>query len=705
MSRCYGVARVPYVCLVLTALLPSVSGVCAAEQGAQFWAAQTAYWNAQKTISEHVRNEADQAASFRVDEYTWERCLAGMGTGKEIDPVRDLARHALLTLRIRYSVLGHKVDQLEKDLRAFWASQYKPNRTADFHILYQRFMGEGKYADALRIAEECYRDYGWSWEARRWLEIIIATLPYLPEQRDQLSARMQEYHDKHLTALGASDTMSAGLGHLLAKGKLDQAARLVESCLAAYKDCTWEPEFLDLAVTIHAARAATLGTASTGEVARVIQSSARMLPSAAWPAAPSTTSKAKPVILRRPPVTPARPASAVNSTERLAYAAMRCAEVYPHEPACAAAIVKYMQWAVTAGREPARREEAGQVVAKYLSTYRKTPAWSVLYTAGKSWVEKGDPSWQALAAVAQGCAAAETNRNDQLQPMLESARKDRLSQAESLSRFVASNPDTVQARRAFEALTVLVLDNGSAEADRRTILAMSTNALNVAFPASRLYQRRQLAKLCKSGVEPECTRIAAMLIDMSGNLLQKEWACYWGHARFIECGTYSVPAFQSWVKQCPDSYLIPEQLALVTARALYDGKRELASEACESAYREFGTSLVMADQVGENLRSWLPFTYDQAVQNEQVGKAVAKRKEAAMGEREARAMANAQANCIDGAQSGKTDLSWFYWCTMTWGDSVQFLTKRGSTPKQVLRSKECRDGFYYYYSKAYETGK
>ncbi len=76
-----------------------------------------------------------------------------------------------------------------------------------------------------------------------------------------------------------------------------------------------------------------------------------------------------------------------------------------------------------------------------------------------------------------------------------------------------------------------------------------------------------------------------------------------------------------------------------------------------------------------------------------------------MGEREARAMANAQANCIDGAQSGKTDLSWFYWCTMTWGDSVQFLTKRGSTPKQVLRSKECRDGFYYYYSKAYETGK
>lgn len=692
MSRCYGVARVPYVCLVLTALLLSASGVCAAEPGAQFWAAQTEFWNAQKAISERART-ADPAESYRLDEQTWQSCLSGLGADKEIDPVRDRARRELLTLQIRYSVLGHKVDVLEKELRAFWASQYKPNRTADFHVLYQRFMGEGKYADALRIAAECHRDYGWAWEARRWLELIITTLPYLPAQRDQLSARMQEYHDKHLNELGASDTMSAGLRFLLANGRLDQAARLVESCLAAYQDCDWEPDFLAQAVTIHAARAAGLGTAPTGEVTSAVQSSVRMSPTAR-PAAPGTTSKAKPVILRRPSVTPARPASAINSAERLAHAAMRCAEVYPHEPACADAIVKYMQWAVTAGREPARREEAGRVVAKYLSTHRATPAWSVLYTAGISWVEKGDPSWQALAAVAQGCATAETNRNDQLKTALEAAYKDLLSQAESLSRFVASNPDTVQARQAFDALTVLVIDNRCGVDDRRAILAMSTNTLQVAFPASRLYQRQQLAKLCKSGVEPECTQMAARLIGLSGNPLQQEWACYWGHARFIECGTYSVPAFQLWVKQCPDSYLIPEQLARVTARALYDGKRDLASEACESAYREFGTSLVMADQVGENLRSWLPFTNEQSS---------AKRKGGAITDRDVGMMANAQANCIDEAQTERTDLSCFYWCVQTWDDSVKFRAKRGSTGQTLLRSREHRGGFYYYYSKAYET--
>jgi outer membrane protein OmpA-like peptidoglycan-associated protein len=112
---------------------------------------------------------------------------------------------------------------------------------------------------------------------------------------------------------------------------------------------------------------------------------------------------------------------------------------------------------------------------------------------------------------------------------------------------------------------------------------MATNVLSMAFPASPIYQRQQLASLTTSGIEPESTDIARALMAEARTPVQREWAYYWNHYRYIHKGRYNIPAFKQWVESYKESYLVPEQLAIVTARACYNQKPEEASEACDAA--------------------------------------------------------------------------------------------------------------------------
>ena len=234
---------------------------------------------------------------------------------------------------------------------------------------------------------------------------------------------------------------------------------------------------------------------------------------------------------------------------------------------------------------------------------------------------------------------------------------------------------------------------------------MGRKTLRAAFPASPVYQRQQLAAMSVKGIEPDCTEIAMSLIETARNPVQKEWAYYWNHARFLQRGTYSISAFQLWIEHYPNSYLVPEQLAAVTARAVYDGKPEIASEACGIAYAACGNSLTVARQVGANLGTWLRYACDKAIKDETTAKATVRRKGAKAIERDASAMANAQANCIDEAQTGRTSLGAIYYNALTWSSAIDFRTKRGQSPKQILRSKEYFSGFFYYYGMAYKNDR
>ncbi len=686
-----GTLRNRLLLAVSTCLIVSAGGL-KADEGEDFWEAYNSWQN---MVGDLIGKGADLATyDKRYASY-----LAALGTGKGKDPVRDTVKRAMLVLRAREPSLGYEAEKMEKELRALWATLYKPDRTADFLALYNRYMGEKKYRDAARIAEECYRDYGWTWESRDWLERIISALALVPEMKDQLSARVEEYHNKHMTQLGSSRMMSAGISRLYARKELDQAARLVESCLAAYKDCDWEPQFLLHAVNIHTARADAPRKDEPKAATNIPPAPKPPLqqtrPLIAGTAGTGGTA-AKPVPGR--PLTIAPPASEIKSVECAFAAVKRCAETYPYEPQSADAILTYLQWALAPARDPAIRNEAGQLILKHLTEHKAAPSWAGLYQTGKRFAAKDDPAWTDLAAIHAAYAGGESNRNEQLKAVLEPAA-DRLSGAKALNEFIMANPETVQARKAFAALRALVPSTDWGD-ETQVIERMTTNALAVAFAASPAYRRQQLTALATSGIEPASSRIAKSFIDEATTPVQKEWAYYMNHYRYVQRGSYDLPAFKLWVENYKDSYPVPDQLAYVTGRAMYNQRPEEAAEACNAAVcKELANSLTLSVQVGGNVWMWLHRACEKAIK-EEGKKAPGQRRNVKLIERDALMKANEQANLIEEAQCDKIDLGRLYWCASSWDDGIDFRTKRGMSAKQILRQKDYRGSYYYFFSGA-----
>jgi len=59
------------------------------------------------------------------------------------------------------------------------------------------------------------------------------------------------FAENHLTQLRANEHILNHLQLLSAKKRWDQAARIATAALSAYKDCDWEPLFLEQAASIH----------------------------------------------------------------------------------------------------------------------------------------------------------------------------------------------------------------------------------------------------------------------------------------------------------------------------------------------------------------------------------------------------------------------------------------------------------------------
>ena len=673
----------------------------AADEAEDFWASHAAW---QKVANDlELRRQAEGVDAMvkkrpyegsRILVTGYESFLKTLGKGKGCDPIRQQVEYQIIILRIRDPILEQDPEKMEKELRAFWAPLYKPNRTDGFLTLYNRYAADKKYKDAVRIAEECYKDYGWTWEARQWLERSISMMSLVPDMREPMVARIEEYADRHMTEIGAFSYMNSWLGYLYAGGEWDRAARIVDACLDAYKDCEWEPTFLRWGVLIHTAR---IDAAAKAAVAGEDKAAAKPAPigGAAAGAAKAKAAQAKPGALEGKPV------GNINSAERALAAATRCAEKYPHEPVCAQAILHYLQWSIGQGKD-----EGGALVGKYLGAYKSTPCWGPLYQTGKKrWADRGDVAWLQLDAESETYPVTDSNRTEKLKIVLEENSTNRPAYVKDLSDFVIANPDTVQGRTAMTRLASLVL-GGAWMPDFKEVQAAATNVLRQSFPASPLFRDQTLAQIAGSGVEPEGTEICKGLIQSAKAPLQVEWNYYWNHYRYIKRSRYDLPAFKAWVSKYKTSYFVPEQLSQVVSWAIYNQHPEDASEACDAAAcKEIASSLTMGSLLAANVGRWMPFARDKAIKDEETGKQAGKRKGARVLEREALTRANEQANMIDEAQTGKVELSTLYWYALVWGDAIDFKTKRGESAKQVLKQKEYKGTYYYFYGRAYEKDK
>ena len=682
-------------------MVPSQRLVATEEE--DFWASFTAWQKAAADLELKCQIEDQDAAKqkrpsdrLRMAETGYEGFLKALGKGKGRDPIRESIQYSLIIMRIQYPTLGHDLDKMEKELRAFWSTQYKPNRTGGLWVLYNQYSVGKSYKECVRIAEECCKDYGWTWEARTWLERSINMMALVPEMKERMAVRIEEYADRHMTEIGAYGQLATSLNYLYADGEWDRAARIVDACLETYKDCEWEPTFLRLAVMIHTGRmdAAAKGVAG-GEAKEAAKPAGGAVNAAPTIGAKVRAAQAKPGALGGKPV------GNINSADRALAVATRCAEKYPHEPACVDAILKYFQWSIAEGKD-----EGGGLVGKYLHEYKATPCWGQLYQAGKKrWADRGDVAWLQLDGESETYVGVESNRTAKLKVVLAEGATNRMPYATALSDFVIANPDTVQGRTAMTKLSSLVL-GGAWMPDFKEVQAIATNALLQSFPASPLFRDQTLAQIAASGVEPEGTEICKRLIQGAKAPLQLEWAYYWNHYRYIQRGRYSIPAFKLWVSKYKTSYLVPEQLNIVVNRAIYDQHTEEASEACDAAAcKELANSLTMGSLLSQNVWQWIAYARDKAIKDEESGKQAGKKKGARVLEREALTRANEQANMIDEVQTAKVELAYLYWSTLVWEDSISFKSKAGQSGKQVLKQKDYKGTYYYFYGRVYEKDK
>ena len=64
--------------------------------------------------------------------------------------------------------------------------------------------------------------------------------------------------------------------------------------------------------------------------------------------------------------------------------------------------------------------------------------------------------------------------------------------------------------------------------------------------------------------------------------------------------------------------------------------------------------------------------------------------------------ATLQANLVDQAQSKHVNLGYLYYGASLWGKDVHFTSHQGGTGKVLLRQKEYRDSYWYYYAGAFQ---
>jgi hypothetical protein len=670
-----------------------LAGPAGADDGEAFWA----NWQKWNQSAEDLRilmerERINALSNHREPDYiplhqsAYVQFLAGLGSSKGDEAWRQYIQHALIILRLRYPALGHKVEDLEKELRALWAGQYKPDKTTGLLHAYDRYVGEKQYAEAVRIADEAWTEYGWTWEAREWLERLITAMRNDPAFQVRAYELIDRYAARDVAEVGANATLHLCLAYLRTNQRWDQAARIVESCLKAYRDCDWEPEFLSHAMQIHMGRADAAAKAASN--------------------------------------TP--PPEVAASVDRAAAAAARAVEHCPLEPWPALALLQYFQWAQARGaKEPETKDAALARMAQYLAAHPASPQWLAIWQAAPPLVRTNDARWTPLAATAETWATNDVKRAAALEAVLAGKSGDPYEFMDSVCAFVEANPDTPQARKAVVDVIASTVRSWVGREEKLVALA---GVIRKAFPASPVFRSQQFQALAAAApVRTFGDGIYQELIAGATSPLQTEWY-YRSSCRDRLRTGYSIGDFRAWVTKYPRSYDIPDVLQIFIQRALYDLRYADAAALCQVVtYEDCAKSLTVARMFAGNIDSWLLEARKLAAEQKAEPAKPLREKDAgglrplkplappttrtqgaSVGQGGApanvdfAAQAGVQANLIEAAQSAHVNLGSLYAAASRWEREVRFTAQRGAKGRDLLRQKEYRNSYSYFWARAYE---
>ena len=696
--RCvrYGV-----IALLLVVVVAAASNaVAGTNPGENFWET-VAKWNqVNKDMSDRIRKETEDlkpaegaALAIKTENDTWNQFVRSIEKGPGQDPVRRSCWHALLILRIQHASLGFKVEELEREMRQVWREDYKPDKFTDYSVLYTRYASEGKVKESARLAEECYKEYSWTWNAADWLQMTIYCLYQVPDLKDRMTSYIDEYSNKYMKQMGSWSTIIQHLAYLEKYSRWDQSAAIAEKCLAAYKDCDWEPGFLRYAVIVH-----------------IAQLKSAQKPAAAAPA-PGAAAPKPAGTVPVPDPSAARPGAAGKQKDTdiealIVKEAQRCMEQYPHEPEASAAAYAFMTWAQEKGKDnPELEKTASAMVVKYLTAYKETPYWSSLWQLGQKYVKEEQAEWKALTNAAAEHTAKEKSRKEALDLLIKASQADLNKYSLALRDFVAANPETPEARTAAVAMVDSVKGSNWPPVLEQAVPELA-KTLHISFPVSIAFRSEQLASLGSAKVLDASVPIFQDLRKSGRPPPQDEWYAYQNCRRYAVSGEYSLDAFLAYAQKYKGSYRIPDELYYLYQRAAYVGRPDYIVAACGAVTDKLYTTSRIMDQVWiYNISSALKWsvTFAEAMEKDAAagkGKKPAKGKQAA--ERESVDQADEQANLLDTVLSKRINLGDLYYATATyWADKIHYKAHGTKTGKQMLNTKEYKDSYYYFYARAY----
>jgi len=649
-------------CFALALILPAVVRftvpACAAPE--EDWAKANTLWHKmhadyQPLASKEAMEAQTQKRQSSVPRMYEELCASFLGQIERSTGYQSfihIGRRAQLINRLQYATLPFKAEDIEKELREVWKMTYKQDKSQDYAYLYQRYMVDKKYADAVRISEDCIKEYGWTWETRQWEQMRITAMWHDPNLREPMAAYIVKFCGERRGELGANEQLLAYLNYLVLPQFQKQAMQVVDACLATYKGCDWEPDFLAKAMAIYM-------TALGGK------------------------DNPQPLIER----------ANKRMLELMARSFQRC----PYDPETSAAALRHFR---TTRNDPssATNQAAAQLVAGYLAQFKKTPCWLDFVKLGAGLTDK--PEWKALE---EETAAETTNlaaRTDALKQVLGTPATERMPYMEAILKFVRENPDTLQAQTAISTLTRKMAD-GDWQMDIEEVILPTVKVIKAAFPNGPCFRSLQIQAASDYAIK-NAGVVFEELLALSVPPLQNESYCYKNCQRSLARGTYDLEAFKKWVVKYRNSYMLPYQFSALCYQACYSQKPDDAARACTlMTDRRYAKSLTVADQFRSNISGWIQYAVKIDTKSEDNSAWVGSDPIA----REYRRQANEQANMIDKEQGDRINLAPLYYAAVQWGELLTFQSRKKMTGLEVLQTPDYKNGYYYFYSGAWRKQK